>query len=85
MIFHCIKQNSCDISISKQRLRDIVKLHLGNFLLTISSGDRIPNCTRFTVRSVALESLIAIVTGNVSKLLVNKHQKIHNHNYFAAN
>lgn len=30
-------------------------------VLTISSGDKIPNCTRFTVRSGALESLIAIL------------------------
>lgn len=30
-------------------------------ILTISSGERMPNCTRFTVRSVAFESLKAIL------------------------
>lgn len=49
-----------------------MKFHV---LLTISSGDKIPNCTRFTVRSGAFESLIAIL----AQYFVNYSPKFETH------
>lgn len=46
-------------------------------VLTISSGDKIPNCTRLTVRNGAFESLIAIFAEYFAIYCLKKYTKIH--------
>lgn len=56
------KKPSTKVTSTKKNL--LPSMH---FVLTISSGAKMPNCTRFTRRMVAFESLVAILVQRLSR------------------